>query len=75
MLVWKFDRFARSTRHLLTALEEFDHLGVRFSPSSYSFWARFRRTVNVFGSSGGSSVAASARIAWLISRAFPNCLV
>ena len=24
------DRFARSTRHLLTALEEFDHLGVRF---------------------------------------------
>ena len=30
MLVWKFDRFARSTRHLLTALEEFNHLGVRF---------------------------------------------
>ena len=30
MLVWKFDRFARSTRHLLAALEEFDHLGVRF---------------------------------------------
>ena len=30
MLVWKFYRFARSTRHLLTALEEFDHLGVRF---------------------------------------------
>lgn len=29
-LVWKFDRFARSTRHLLTALEEFNHLGVRF---------------------------------------------
>ena len=29
-LVWKIDRFARSTRHLLTALEEFDHLGVRF---------------------------------------------
>jgi DNA invertase Pin-like site-specific DNA recombinase len=27
VLVWKFDRF---TRHLLTALEEFDHLGVRF---------------------------------------------
>src|SRR3954471_13818134 len=23
VLVWKFDRFARSTRHLLTALEEF----------------------------------------------------
>lgn len=30
VLVWKFDRFARSARHLLTALEEFDHLGVRF---------------------------------------------
>lgn len=29
VLVWKFDRFARSTRHLLAALE-FDHLGVRF---------------------------------------------
>ncbi len=30
VLVWKFDRFARSTRHLLSALEEFDHLGVCF---------------------------------------------
>jgi DNA invertase Pin-like site-specific DNA recombinase len=30
VLVWKFNRFARSTRHLLTALEEFNHLGVRF---------------------------------------------
>jgi len=30
VLVWKFDRFARSTRHLLTALEEFDHLAIRF---------------------------------------------
>ena len=30
VLVWKFDRFARSARHLLIALEEFDHLGVRF---------------------------------------------
>jgi DNA invertase Pin-like site-specific DNA recombinase len=30
VLVWKFDRFARSTRHLLTVLEAFDHLGVRF---------------------------------------------
>jgi len=29
VLVWKFDRFARSS-HLLVALEEFDHLGVRF---------------------------------------------
>ena len=30
VLVWKFDRFARSTRHLLVALEESDHLGIRF---------------------------------------------
>jgi len=30
VLVWKFDRFARSTRHLLAALEEFNRLGVRF---------------------------------------------
>jgi DNA invertase Pin-like site-specific DNA recombinase len=30
VLVWKFDRFARSTRHLLMALEEFQNLGVRF---------------------------------------------
>lgn len=30
VLVWKFDRFARSTQHLLKALEEFNHLGVRF---------------------------------------------
>jgi DNA invertase Pin-like site-specific DNA recombinase len=30
VLVWKFDRFARSTRHLLSALEEFDYLGIRF---------------------------------------------
>ena len=29
-LFWKFDTFVRSTRHLLTALEEFDHLRVRF---------------------------------------------
>ena len=30
VLVWKFDRFARSTQHLLAALEEFNHLGIRF---------------------------------------------
>ena len=30
VLVWKFDRFARSMRHLVGALDEFDHLGVRF---------------------------------------------
>ena len=30
VLVWKFDRFARSVSHLLRALEAFNHLGIRF---------------------------------------------
>jgi DNA invertase Pin-like site-specific DNA recombinase len=30
VVVWKFDRFARSTTHLLRALEEFKALGVEF---------------------------------------------
>lgn len=30
VLVWKFDRFARSLRHLVTALEEFKRLGIDF---------------------------------------------
>jgi DNA invertase Pin-like site-specific DNA recombinase len=30
VLVWKFDRFARSVSHLLRALEEFNHLKIRF---------------------------------------------
>jgi DNA invertase Pin-like site-specific DNA recombinase len=30
VLVWKFDRFARSVSHLLHALEEFNHLRIRF---------------------------------------------
>jgi len=30
VLVWKFDRFARSIAHLLSALDEFHHLGIRF---------------------------------------------
>lgn len=30
ILVWKFDRFARSTRHLINALHEFNHLGIHF---------------------------------------------
>jgi len=31
IVVWRFDRFARSTKHLLLALEEFRSLGVQFS--------------------------------------------
>jgi DNA invertase Pin-like site-specific DNA recombinase len=30
VVVWRFDRFARSTKHLLLALEEFRSLGVQF---------------------------------------------
>jgi DNA invertase Pin-like site-specific DNA recombinase len=30
VLVWRFDRFARSTKHLVTALEDFRHLGINF---------------------------------------------
>ncbi len=30
VLVWRFDRFARSLKHLVTALEEFRSLGVEF---------------------------------------------
>jgi DNA invertase Pin-like site-specific DNA recombinase len=29
-LVWRFDRFARSTKHLILALEEFRNLGIDF---------------------------------------------
>jgi DNA invertase Pin-like site-specific DNA recombinase len=30
IVVWRFDRFARSTKHLLAALEEFCSLGIQF---------------------------------------------
>lgn len=30
VVVWKFDRFARSVAHLLKALDEFNHLDIRF---------------------------------------------
>jgi DNA invertase Pin-like site-specific DNA recombinase len=30
IIVWRFDRFARSTKHLLLALEEFRGLGLQF---------------------------------------------
>ena len=30
VLCWRFDRFARSTKHLINALEEFKHLGIDF---------------------------------------------
>jgi DNA invertase Pin-like site-specific DNA recombinase len=30
VVCWRFDRFARSTKHLISALDEFQHLGVEF---------------------------------------------
>jgi DNA invertase Pin-like site-specific DNA recombinase len=30
VVCWRFDRFARSPKHLLTALDEFRHLGIDF---------------------------------------------
>ncbi len=30
VLVWRFDRFSRSTKHLILALEEFRNLGIDF---------------------------------------------
>src|ERR1700747_207260 len=31
IVVWRFDRFARSTKHLLTALEELRSIGIAFT--------------------------------------------
>jgi DNA invertase Pin-like site-specific DNA recombinase len=36
ILVWRFDRFARSTKHLLLSLEEFRALGIQFTSYSES---------------------------------------
>jgi len=35
VLVWRFDRFARSTRMLLSALDEFSNLGVDWAHSRF----------------------------------------
>jgi DNA invertase Pin-like site-specific DNA recombinase len=37
VLVWKFDRFARSTKHLLIALEEFKASGIDFISYTEAF--------------------------------------
>ena len=37
VLVYRFDRFARSVRHLVSALDEFDALGVEFISYGESF--------------------------------------
>jgi len=47
--VFRFDRFARSTRHLLVALEEFRVLGVHFD---FRIWEAFRHSVKTVPSAG-----------------------
>ena len=37
VFVWRFDRFARSTRHLINALHEFRHLGITFISHQENF--------------------------------------
>jgi DNA invertase Pin-like site-specific DNA recombinase len=69
VLVWRFDRFARSSKHLITALEEFRHLGIDFisyqenidtsSPlgkmlyTISAAWAEFERSIIVERIRGG----------------------
>ena len=37
VLVWRFDRFARSTSHLIRALDDFRSLGIAFCSFSEAF--------------------------------------
>ena len=67
-LVRKFDQFARSARHLLTALEEFDHLGVRYisvqdqvDTASPMGRAMFTIIAAIGGSERGQAAAGSAK--------------
>jgi DNA invertase Pin-like site-specific DNA recombinase len=43
VIVWKFDRFARSVSHLLRALETFNALGIHFVSLSESLDTSTRR--------------------------------
>jgi len=40
VLVWRFDRFARSTKHLILALEEFKNLGIDFVSNHHIVYTR-----------------------------------
>ena len=55
MLVWAFDRFARSTSHLVNTLEEFQWLGVDF--------ISFRQQIDTSTPAGKLSFTISAGIA------------
>src|SRR5262245_31212794 len=52
VLVWKFDRFARSVAHLLNVLEEFNHLGIRFIRPTVCFGVT-SLAANTCGCDGG----------------------
>ncbi len=55
VIVWKFDRFARSVEHLLKALKTFDALAIAFSsltesigpkgPSRSTLWRRAKQKI------------------------------
>tara|TARA_R110002072_G_scaffold209080_3_gene366585 strand:- start:459 stop:860 length:402 start_codon:yes stop_codon:yes gene_type:complete len=59
VLVYRFDRFARSVRHLISALEEFDQLGVGLSPTQRT-WTRPRLWAELCSRSSARWVSWSA---------------
>lgn len=90
ILVWKFDRFARSTKHLLTALEEFNYLNIRFmsvqdqidtaSPMGKAMFTLIGAMAELESSLIGERVAAGMQAAKLRGKslgrpATPKCVV
>jgi len=55
VLVWAFDRIARSTRHFLEVLDELNHLGIEFSS--------FRENIDTGGPLGRAIVVIIGAIA------------
>ena len=70
VLVWRFDRFARSTKHLILALEEFRNLGIDFvsyqenidtsSPLGGAIFTIISAVAQLERASGGPENAASS---------------
>jgi DNA invertase Pin-like site-specific DNA recombinase len=63
VVVWKFDRFARSVAHLLRALEEVDYLGIRFISVQDQVDTASPRGKAMFTILGAMAALESARIA------------
>src|SRR3989442_13992227 len=57
VLVWRFDRFARSTKHLILALEEFRSLGIGF--------VSFQENIDTSSPLGGAIFTIVAAVAQL----------